>query len=79
MTTQVKVTQQPNISLKVANPQNKQVRQVAIGQVDASSIELNELANVDTTTESLQSGTTLIFDASTNKFEAANNIDGGTY
>ena len=37
MTTQVKVTQQPNISLKVANPQNKQVKQVAIGQVDASS------------------------------------------
>jgi hypothetical protein len=55
------------------------VKQVAIGQIDASSIELNELANVDTTTESLQSGTTLIFDASTNKFEAANNIDGGTY
>ena len=55
------------------------MKQVAIGQVDASSIELNELANVDTTTESLQSGTTLIFDASTNKFEAANNIDGGTY
>ena len=34
MTTQVKVTQQPNISLKVANPQNKQVKQVAIGQVE---------------------------------------------
>ena len=79
MTTQVKVTQQPNISLKVANPQNKQVKQVAIGQADASSISLNELQNVDTTTETLQSGTTLIFDATTNKFEAANNIDGGTY
>ena len=79
MTTQVKVTQQPNISLKVANPQNKQVKQVAIGQVDASSISLNELQNVDTTTETLQSGTTLIFDATTNKFEASNNIDGGTY
>ena len=79
MTTQVKVTQQPNISLKVANHQNKQVKQVAIGQVDASSIELNELANVDTTTESLQSGTTLIFDASTGKFESSNSIDGGTY
>ena len=79
MTTQVKVTQQPNISLKDANNQHTQVKQVAIGQVDASSIELNELANVDTTTESLQSGTTLIFDASTGKFESSNSIDGGTY
>ena len=49
------------------------MKQVAIGQVDASSISLNELQNVDTTTETLQSGTTLIFDATTNKFEAANN------
>ena len=30
---------------------------------------MNDLANVDTTTETLQSGTTLIFDATTNKFE----------
>ena len=32
---------------------------------------MNDLANVDTTTVSLQSGTTLIFDASTGKFEAS--------
>ena len=66
------------IKVKVANPLNKQVKQVTVGKVDASSINMNDLANVDTTTVSLQSGTTLIFDASTGKFEAANTIDGGT-
>ena len=65
------------IKVKVANPLNKQVKQVTVGKVDASSINMNDLANVDTTTVSLQSGTTLIFDASTGKFEAANTIDGG--
>ena len=59
------------IKVKVANPLNKQVKQVTVGKVDASSINMNDLANVDTTTVSLQSGTTLIFDASTGKFEAA--------
>ena len=67
------------IKVKVANPLNKQVKQVTVGKVDASSINMNDLANVDTTTVSLQSGTTLIFDASTGKFEVANTIDGGTY
>ena len=52
------------IKVKVANPLNKQVKQVTVGKVDASSINMNDLANVDTTTVSLQSGTTLIFDAS---------------
>ena len=47
--------------------------------MDASSVSMNDLANVDTTTVSLQSGTTLIYDATTSKFEAANTIDGGTY
>ena len=51
---------------------------MTVGKVDASSINMNDLANVDTTTVSLQSGTTLIFDASTGKFEG-NTIDGGTY
>ena len=67
------------IKVKVANPLNKQVKQVTVGKVDASSINMNDLANVDTTTVSLQSGTTLIFDASTGKFEAANTIDAVSY
>ena len=57
------------IKVKVANPLNKQVKQVTVGKVDASSINMNDFANVDTTTVSLQSGTTLIFDASTGKFD----------
>tara|TARA_B100000427_G_C15458296_1_gene572850 strand:+ start:741 stop:953 length:213 start_codon:yes stop_codon:yes gene_type:complete len=67
------------IKVKVANPTNKQVKQVTVGKMDASSVSMNDLANVDTTTVSLQSGTTLIYDATTSKFEAANTIDGGTY
>tara|TARA_B100000035_G_scaffold313765_1_gene328243 strand:- start:959 stop:1171 length:213 start_codon:yes stop_codon:yes gene_type:complete len=67
------------IKVKVANPTNKQVKQVTVGKMDASSVSMNDLANVDTTTVALQSGTTLIFDATTSKFEAANAIDGGTY
>jgi len=67
------------IKVQVANPTNKQVKQVTVGKMDASSVSMNDLANVDTTTVSLQSGTTLIYDASTSKFEAANTIDGGTY
>ena len=47
--------------------------------MDASTVAMNDLSNVDTTTVTLQSGTTLIYDASTGKFEAANTIDGGTY
>ena len=42
------------IKVKVANPLNKQVKQVTVGKVDASSINMNDLANVDTTTVSLQ-------------------------
>ena len=67
------------IKVKVANPTNKQDKQVTDGKMDASSVSMNDLANVDTTTVSLQSGTTLIYDATTSKFEAANTIDGGTY
>ena len=44
------------IKVKVANPTNKQVKQVTVGKMDASSVSMNDLANVDTTTVSLQSG-----------------------
>jgi hypothetical protein len=54
------------IKVQVANPTNKQVKQVTVGKMDASTV-------------TLQSGTTLIYDATTGKFEAANTIDGGTY
>tara|TARA_B100001564_G_scaffold189276_1_gene158868 strand:- start:211 stop:423 length:213 start_codon:yes stop_codon:yes gene_type:complete len=67
------------IKVQVANPTNKQVKQVTVGKMDASTVQMNDLSNVDTTTVTLQSGTTLIYDASTSKFEAANTIDGGTY
>ena len=55
------------------------VKQISVGKLDASTTPINSLMDVDTTTVSLQSGTTLIYDSTTNKFEAANTIDGGTY
>mgnify|MGYP001164143418 FL=1 len=68
-----------DIKVQVANPAAKQVKQISVGKLDASSTPINSLMDVDTTTVSLQSGTTLIYDSTTNKFEAANTIDGGTY
>ena len=68
-----------DINVQVANPAAKQVKQISVGKLDASTTPINSLMDVDTTTVSLQSGTTLIYDSTTNKFEAANTIDGGTY
>ena len=68
-----------DIKVQVENPAAKQVKQISVGKLDASTTPINSLMDVDTTTVSLQSGTTLIYDSTTNKFEAANTIDGGTY
>ena len=68
-----------NITVKV-NPVTKNtVKQVAIGQVAAENFELNDLKNVDTTTVTPSEGDTIVYDATTQKFEAASGIDGGFY
>ena len=45
----------------------------------AENFELNDLKNVDTTTVTPSDGDTIVFDSTTNKFEAAAGIDGGFY
>ena len=55
------------------------VKQVAIGQVAAENIDLDDLRNVDTTTVTATDGDCIVFDATTNKFEASSGIDGGYY
>ena len=55
------------------------VKQVAIGQVAAENIDLNDLRNVDTTTVTASDGDMIVFDNTTKKFEAAAGIDGGYY
>ena len=77
--TQVKVNQSPSVSVSIANAAGKQVKQVSVGMLDGSTTPINSLQDVDTTTATLQSGTTLIYDSTTNNFEATNSIDGGTY
>ncbi len=68
-----------NITVKVNPVTTNKVKQVAIGQVAAENFELNDLKNVDTTTVIASSGDTIVFDASTQKFEASSGIDGGFY
>jgi len=68
-----------NITVKVNPVTTNKVKQVAIGQVAAENFELNDLKNVDTTTVIASSGDTIVFDSSTQKFEAAAGIDGGFY
>ena len=77
--TQVKVNQSPSVSVSIANAAGKQVKQVSVGKLYGSTTPINSLQDVDTTTATLQSGTTLIYDSTTNNFEATNSIDGGTY
>ena len=77
--TQVKVNQSPSVSVSIANAAGKQVKQVSVGKLDGSTTPINSLQDVDTTTATLQSGTTLIYDSTTNNFEATNSNDGGTY
>jgi len=68
-----------DITVKV-NPVTKNtVKQVAIGQVAAENFELNDLKNVDTTTVTPSAGDTIVYDSTTQKFEAAAGIDGGFY
>ena len=44
-----------------------------------TNIDLNDLRNVDTTTVTSSNGDMIVFDAITQKFEAAAGIDGGYY
>ena len=74
----VKVNPVTTTSVSIGSTRNK-VRQVAIGQVAAENIDLNDLRNVDTTTVTASDGDCIVFDASTNKFEASAGIDGGYY
>ena len=68
-----------NINVKVNSVTTGKVKQIAIGQVAAENIVLNDLRNVDTTTVTASDGDCIVFDASTNKFEASSGIDGGYY
>ena len=55
------------------------VKQVAIGQVAAENIDLDDLRNVDTSTVIASQGDCLVYDATTQKYEASAGIDGGFY
>ena len=68
-----------NITVKVNPVTTNKVKQVAIGQVAAENFELNDLKNVDTTTVTPSDGNTIVFDTTTQKFEASAGIDGGLY
>ena len=74
----VKVNPVTTTNVSIGSTSNK-VKQVAIGQVAAENIDLNDLRNVDTTTVTASDGDCIVFDATTNKFEAAAGIDGGYY
>ena len=74
----VKVNPVTTTSVSIGTTSNK-VKQVAIGQVAAENIDLNDLRNVDTTTVTASDGDMIVFDATTLKFEASAGIDGGYY
>jgi hypothetical protein len=74
----VKVNPVTTTSVSIGSTSNK-VKQVAIGQVAAENIDLNDLRNVDTTTVTASDGDCIVFDSSTQKFEATAGIDGGYY
>ena len=74
----VKVNPVTTTSVSIGSSSNK-VKQVAIGQVSAENIDLNDLRNVDTTTVTASDGDCIVFDESTQKFEASAGIDGGYY
>ena len=74
----VKVNPVTTTNVSIGSTSNK-VKQVAIGQVAAENIDLNDLRNVDTTTVTASDGDCIVYDASTNKFEASSGIDGGYY
>ena len=74
----VKVNPVTTTNVSIGSTSNK-VKQVAIGQVAAENIDLNDLRNVDTTTVTASDGDMIVFDSSTLKFEASAGIDGGYY
>ena len=74
----VKVNPVTTTSVSIGTTSNK-VKQVAIGQVSAESIDLGDLRDVDTTTVTSSNGDMIVFDSTTQKFEAAAGIDGGYY
>ena len=75
----VKVNPVTTTSVSIGSSSSNKVKQVAIGQVAAENFELNDLKNVDTTTVTASDGDCIVFDATTNKFEASAGIDGGYY
>ena len=74
----VKVNPVTTTSVSIGSTSNK-VKQVAIGQVAAENIDLNDLRNVDTTTVTASDGDCIVYDSTTQKFEASAGIDGGYY
>ena len=74
----VKVNPVTTTSVSIGSTSNK-VKQVAIGQVAAENIDLNDLRNVDTTTVTASNGDMIVYDSTTQKFEASAGIDGGYY
>ena len=75
----VKVNPVTTTNVSIGGSSSNKVKQVAIGQVSAENIDLNDLRNVDTTTVTASDGDCIVFDATTNKFEASAGIDGGYY
>ena len=75
----VKVNPVTTTSVSIGGSSSNKVKQVAIGQVAAENIDLNDLRNVDTTTVTASDGDCIVYDATTNKFEASAGIDGGYY
>ena len=75
----VKVNPVTTTNVSIGSSSSNKVKQVAIGQVAAENIDLNDLRNVDTTTVTASDGDCIVFDATTNKFEASAGIDGGYY
>ena len=75
----VKVNPVTTTNVSIGGSSSNKVKQVAIGQVAAENIDLNDLRNVDTTTVTSSSGDLIVFDSATQKFEASAGLDGGYY
>ena len=75
----VKVNPVTTTNVSIGGSSSNKVKQVAIGQVAAENIDLNDLRNVDTTTVTSSDGDCIVFDSTTQKFEASAGIDGGYY
>ena len=75
----VKVNPVTTTNVSIGGSSSNKVKQIAIGQVAAENIDLNDLRNVDTTTVTASNGDMIVYDNTTKKFEAASGIDGGYY